>query len=123
MDPQSTCGEMLYVVDSVHELTRRMLNTAPPQALCRAWVVDTKHLHLFGTSGLVGKAVKEEGGERKRKGQPRAWGNSENGEMRGSRKTSWMKGNAGSRGPGRVLWEMHFRGRNGESKGKGVGPR
>lgn len=45
-----------------------------PDPVLGTWVMDTKHLHLFGTSGLIGKAVKEEkGGSAKGLGELREW--------------------------------------------------
>lgn len=47
-------------------------------------VMETNHLCLFGSSGLVGEAVKEESNGPKREGQLTGWGNSEDGGVRGS---------------------------------------
>lgn len=65
-----------------------------PDPVLGTSVMETNHLWLFGSSGLVGEAVKEESNGPKREGQLINWGNSEDGGVSGSRKTSQIKGNS-----------------------------
>lgn len=68
-------------------------NAQPCSTLC--WVLGVIQTNpcLFRTCGLVGEAGREADGP-KRQGQLRGWGSSEEGGVRGSRRTSWMKGNS-----------------------------